>query len=274
MLKQRIITAVIMAFVFLSLLFFTSAVFFYAAIACVFGVGAWEWGRLSGLSSQFTRVAYSAFIVSFGAVLAQLSDWAQSPLLTLWVLGAGALWWGIAFILIKSYPANSAVFQSTLLRLFLGGFVLLPAWVGALFLRAQNEGALVVLLCVVIVACADIGAYFSGRRFGRRKLAVTVSPGKSWEGVWGGVVVAGCVGSLIMHYLGSSPFWLPIVVILPVALFSVVGDLLESLIKRVAGMKDSGRILPGHGGVLDRIDGMLAAIPVFALLILLFDWTL
>src|SRR5690606_33988289 len=138
------------------------------------------------------------------------------------------------------------------IRLLMGWFVLIPAWVGCIYLRHTPLGAWLVLMLVLIVAAADVGAYFSGRKFGQRKLAPNVSPGKSWEGVWGGLSFALLVGTL--YYLAfNGQDWLSLlVVVAPAALVSVVGDLLESMVKRHRGVKDSGRLLPGHGGIFDR----------------------
>jgi len=146
---------------------------------------------------------------------------------------------------------------------------LVPAWIGLFFIRSHDQGSWLVLLLVAIVACADIGAYFAGKRFGRHRLAATVSPGKSWEGFVGGlfasVIFALIVGQV---WAPTERLWL-LALVAPTALVSVVGDLLESMVKRHRGVKDSGLILPGHGGVLDRVDGITAAVPVFALTLLI-----
>ena len=147
--------------------------------------------------------------------------------------------------------------------------VLVPAWVSLVILRQSEHGIWLVFFIIVIVASADIGAYFAGRKFGSKKLAPSVSPGKSWEGVWGGIIVALVSGSLMVvcHDAYVMSPWI-LVLILPTAMISVVGDLLESMLKRFRGIKDSGTLLPGHGGVLDRIDGLVASIPVFSLVYL------
>ena len=124
-----------------------------------------------------------------------------------------------------------------------------------------------------VVAAADIGGYFAGRKFGKRKLAPAVSPGKTWEGFSGGLIANLLLGSLIAYLTGSN-IGLLLAIVVPTSLFSVLGDLLESMVKRHAGVKDSGVILPGHGGILDRVDSITAAAPVFALAVLASGWTL
>jgi phosphatidate cytidylyltransferase len=156
----------------------------------------------------------------------------------------------------------------------MGLLVITPAWLSVVFLLSYSYGALLLLYMVVVVALADIGAYFAGRAWGKRKLALKVSPGKSWEGVWGGLAACtalGCVTFLVLRppQLGVVGI---LAIVLSTAMASVLGDLLESMVKRHRGVKDSGAILPGHGGLLDRIDGHTAAAPVFALGLILAGW--
>jgi len=149
----------------------------------------------------------------------------------------------------------------------MGLFVLLPTWAGVVFLKQQHESGGLLLWVVAIIALADIGAYFFGVRFGKHKLASRVSPGKTWEGVLGGIIFNSVLvtGLALYWHLSMSELWLVFLVTLLVLAFSIVGDLFESMMKRHRGVKDSGTILPGHGGILDRIDGWMSAIPVFTL---------
>jgi phosphatidate cytidylyltransferase len=145
--------------------------------------------------------------------------------------------------------------------------VLVPTWIALIYVRLQPSGAYLVLLLMLVVALADSGGYFAGRRFGKHKLAPAVSPGKTWEGFAGGLLanLALATGLALALHLN----WLLVIcVIVPTSLISVLGDLLESMVKRHAGVKDSGAILPGHGGILDRVDGITAGAPVFALALL------
>ena len=187
-----------------------------------------------------------------------------------WVFGVAALWWCVAWLWIKSFPASSIWWGSMWVRLLMGWLALLPAWLACVYLRLQSDGEWKVLFLLAFVAAADIGAYFSGTQFGKHKLAPAVSPGKSWEGFYGGLAA-----SVVFALLVSRLFWqeLPLLALLLIAALtmfaSVLGDLLESMVKRYRGVKDSGTILPGHGGVLDRFDSISAAAPIFVLGLLL-----
>jgi phosphatidate cytidylyltransferase len=167
------------------------------------------------------------------------------------------------------------------MKVLFGLLVLIPAYVALLYLRRHDAHVLLIALLVAIIWAADVGAYFVGRRFGSSKLAPEVSPGKSWAGLIGGVGVALVIGltAAFIGEPGDSLFsvatwgWL-IVIVAVTVLFSVLGDLFESLMKREHGVKDSSTLLPGHGGVMDRIDSLTAATPVFALLVYLTNWPL
>lgn len=154
---------------------------------------------------------------------------------------------------------------------FCGLLLLLPCWLSILYLRAQENFTFLILLLLALVAAADIGAYFSGRAFGKHKLAPKVSPNKTWEGVWGGMFACSLlmVGTAI--YTKVSVNWFALIACtIALAAFSVEGDLLESMLKRLKGVKDSGSILPGHGGILDRIDGIIATAPLYAFFLMNF----
>lgn len=196
------------------------------------------------------------------------------PDLAPWVLGASVIWWGLATWLVLTYPRSGELWASAACRLLIGLLILLPAWQGLVLLKHWQLGNWLILSVMVLVWAADIGAYFSGRAFGKRKLAPQVSPGKSWEGVYGGLAVSLVItlvvgisrdwgiGQLLLGLLGAAL----------VVMSSVIGDLTESMFKRRSGIKDSSNLLPGHGGVLDRIDSLTAAIPVFAVLLWAAEW--
>jgi phosphatidate cytidylyltransferase len=190
-----------------------------------------------------------------------------------WILLLGCVWWAVALLWVQTYPQSALLWGYRLIRAAMGLLVLVPAWVALTFVRAQEQGAWLLLLMAAIVACADIGGYFTGRRWGRRKLALAVSPGKTWEGFAGGVV-ANLLLALVLWLVIGGSFLLFLALILPASLVSVLGDLLESMLKRHRGIKDSSALLPGHGGVLDRIDSLTAAAPVFALVLLSIGGTL
>ena len=172
------------------------------------------------------------------------------------------------------YPASSRYWVGLPAKLIIGLLILLPAWQGLVLFKQWPEANWLILAVMVLVWGADIGAYFSGRRFGKRKLAPQVSPGKSWEGVFGGLLATLliCVGVAIYRDWSFASLLLGLLGTAVVVLISVVGDLTESMFKRQAGVKDSSNLLPGHGGVLDRIDSLTAAIPVFAALLWLAGW--
>lgn len=278
MLKQRVVTALILAAVFLLALLLLPESLFCVFAATVTLIGAWEWSNLSGLRHYGVRVLYllaSAAVLAAAAGYLGLwhSPWSGEfpPLAFRNLLVAGCLWWALALLWVQSYPASALLWRSRPVRALMGLAVLVPAWVGLCWLRLQPGGIGLLLLLVAVVACADIGGYFTGRRWGRHKLATRVSPGKTWEGFAGGVL-ANMLLALVLGLLwqGSVLFWLAVIV--PTSLVSVLGDLLESMVKRERGIKDSSALLPGHGGVLDRVDSLTSAAPVFALALLAGGW--
>jgi phosphatidate cytidylyltransferase len=255
MLRQRVITALILApFVFLVILWvphpITAAVLSLLVLA-----GAWEWSAFPGFTQHSARLAYVAFIAAcvVATWYAGVDD-AQADLL----LYAALAWWILALLWIALAPGK--VNRAT--AAIAGLFVLVPVWVALVRLHAQGPQLLLFLLLLVVAA--DIGAYFAGRAFGKHKLAPKVSPGKTWEGVFGGLAAAALMAMVGVwwFHMNTVPF---LVLCLVVVVASVVGDLTESLFKRHAGLKDSGSLLPGHGGVLDRVDSVTAAAPVFVI---------
>ena len=268
MLKQRIITALILLPIALCGFFLLDGANFALFIGLVVTLGAWEWARLAGLIAQGLRVAYAVVVAGLLMLLHLM------PELAPWVLGVSVLWWALATWLVLTYPRISELWASVACRLLIGLLVLLPAWQGLVLIKHWPLGNWLIMAVMVLVWGADIGAYFSGRAFGKRKLAPQVSPGKSWEGVYGGLALSLVItavvgvtrewsaGELILGLFGAAV----------VVLVSVVGDLTESMFKRRSGIKDSSNLLPGHGGVLDRIDSLTAAIPLFAVLLWAANW--
>lgn len=268
MLKQRIITALILLPIALGGFFLLEGAGFALFIGLVVSLGAWEWARLAGFEAQSYRVGYAG-IVAVSLLLLYLV-----PGLAPWILGASVLWWLLATFLVLTYPKTSENWSSAACKLLFGFLILLPAWQGLVLIKQWPLGNWLILSVMVLVWAADIGAYFSGKAFGKRKLAPQVSPGKSWEGLYGGLLLSLIIttvvavsrewtaGELILGLMGAAV----------VVLVSVVGDLTESMFKRRSGIKDSSNLLPGHGGVLDRIDSLTAAIPVFAVLLWAANW--
>lgn len=263
MLKQRVITALVMAAVFISVLFLCPPLVFAVFVGAVTVIAAWEWANLCHLTNAPARIAYTFFIFAVAAALLTLSHLVGWPQLQQ-ILIVSCVWWALALLWIQGYPTSAVLWQSTWMRMAMGVLVLIPAFLSLVHLRNSPDGHWLVIAVVLVVAAADIGAYFAGRRFGRHKLAPNVSPGKSWEGVIGGLLAVAALGIAFAASRGL-PLGLVLALVVPAALVSVVGDLLESMLKRFRGIKDSGQILPGHGGVLDRIDGLVAAVPIFTL---------
>jgi len=268
MLKQRIITALCMLPVALTGFFWLQGGWFALFIAAVIGVGAWEWARLAGLETQRQRIGYAGGLLLLLWLLWLLPQLAGA------VLALAVLWWLLAIALVFSYPDSVRLWQSRRARLLIGLPILLPAWQGLVLLKQWPEGNSLILAVMLLVWTADVGAYFSGRRFGRRKLARQVSPGKSWEGVYGGLAASLLLTLLVGLYddWSARGLMLALLGVTLVVLISVIGDLTESMFKRQAGLKDSSNLLPGHGGILDRIDSLTAAVPMFAVLLWLDGW--
>jgi phosphatidate cytidylyltransferase len=261
MLRLRILTAIILSCLLLAGLFLLEPSWSVLAIGALLTLGAWEWAAFGALSRPLQRLAYTAAIT---ALLVLSWRWTENPLHLLILLGIACGWWAAAFVWLVFAPARH---QPTL-ALLCGAPVLVPAFVALGRLVTASHGVVrgpqIVLWLVFLVIAADIGAFFVGRRFGRRRLAPTVSPGKTWEGAAGGmcsVALVACVGAV--HF--RLPVPLSLLFGCAVGAVSVVGDLTESMFKRSAGLKDSGTLLPGHGGILDRIDSVTAAAPLYAL---------
>lgn len=270
MLKQRLLTGIALVILVLVVVLWLPQPGFLLCMAAVVLMGAWEWSRLAGLQSRSLRAAYTGLVLlALPLLLAQSME--QRRL----VLAAGCLWWVYAYFLVRRYPALGAAWNGRWLPALSGLLVLLPGWSALVALREAPQHAVLLLLLLALVAAADIGAYFSGRAFGRHKLAPQVSPNKTWEGFAGGMLGSAVVALLVVATTGLAGAMSPATVLrvlavaLSVAVISVVGDLFESMIKRRAGVKDSGSLLPGHGGVLDRIDSVTAALPLFAVTV---DW--
>lgn len=273
MLKTRILTALILAPIAIIGIFFLPPLGFAVFTGVAITLGAWEWANMSGFTGQGPRVAYAVVVAVILALV-----YAMPTLNLLWL---GVVWWLVALMMVRSYPRGSAWWGDSRVRAVMGLLVLVPAWVGLNHIRNGGllfghvtDGLMAILYVFLVVWVADIGAYFSGRAFGKAKLAPRVSPGKSWAGVWGGLAAVGLL-AIAASLLASAALietLLLILVTLLVAAVSVVGDLLESMMKRFRGIKDSSQLLPGHGGIMDRIDSLTAAIPVFALLITLLGW--
>lgn len=274
MLKQRVITALALLAVLLPALFYPSATPFAILVMVLVATGAWEWARLNGCT-MLPALALGGVCIALCALTWWLGG-LQQTLTALWV--AGGVLWGLGSAVLLRVGVAGWPRVPVLLRLWAGVFILWLVWVAAV--QARMVGINFLISALALVWVADIAAYFTGRalglRFTKNRLAPSISPGKSWEGVWGGAVgvcvlalvwvaadaaLHAPVASLFTHVSRQGWHWLLLAVVWMTAM-SVVGDLVESLIKRAAGAKDSSHLLPGHGGVLDRIDALLPTLPL------------
>ena len=260
-LKQRVITGVILIVgVLLGVTFLPNSILSIVALVAFISIGGWEWSRMVDFDESMPR---GLFVLALLAVTTVAIVWED----TRWVFMAlGVIAWAIALVLLATYEQGMTLYKENkwLLRVS-SFFVLIPAWCALVTLHAHRPG--LVLYLIFLVAVVDSGAYFTGKALGKNKLAPELSPGKTREGMAGGVA-GGFIWSLLGAYvldISSGDWFYFILLSLLVAVLSVAGDLFESLIKREAGQKDSGDILPGHGGILDRVDGLLATLPLFAL---------
>lgn len=260
MLKQRILTAVFLIPIFVALVLKLPPFVFCVLTAALTLGGAYEWSFLAGLQTKKAHYLYPLFILlmMMGSLFIDIVP----------ILYLAALWWFFAFWLVFLYPKASKWWrENKLMRAAMGVIVLIPCWMAINFIRNSENGVYILLFLFVLIWSADSGAYFAGRRWGKHKLAAAVSPGKTWQGVVGGMIFAQLI-ALGVLYFGQIPesIWFPAILLTLLTIFvSVVGDLFESMLKRNVGLKDSGRLLPGHGGILDRIDSITAAAPIFAL---------
>ena len=270
MLKQRVITAIVLAPLLLALIFLTRAPVFATLLGLIFLLGLWEWTRMAGVRGHPLR---AALLLGYAILFALFWHVCKTPWWWLPVL-AGLVWWLLVLVWLRHHRFGiEATHGHAVLKLFAGAMVVVPAWCAVVVMHGDmaephtGHGHWWVLFFALIVVAADIGAYTAGRRWGRTKLAPAISPGKTREGVYGALVCSGIVGLVGGVLLKVPADRLPAIVALALltVLFSIIGDLFESLIKRHAGVKDSGALFPGHGGVFDRMDSLVAALPIFVL---------
>jgi len=268
MLKQRIITALILLPIAFIGFFYLQGGWFSLFFGIVTCIGAWEWAQLAGFSSDKHRYEYAA-LMGLALVILYLL-----PQLAPFVMLAAIIWWIAALFMVCTYPATMNKWSNPWHQLWLGFLILLPAWQGLVSLKQWPYGEVMIFVLMLLVWSSDIGAYFWGRRYGRRKLALAVSPGKTVEGAYGGLASALLCTFLIAYFFdwGTRTLLLALLATVIVTGASIVGDLTESMFKRRVGIKDSSNLLPGHGGVLDRIDSLTAAVPVFTTLLWWYGW--
>ena len=272
MLKTRVITAVLLLAGLLPALFYLPPLGWAWLTSAALAIGGWEWGGFMKLKAAARVVLGAVFFAICAALILSFPSamggegWSESAALLLgqWFYAPSAVFW---FLVLPLWLRHRWPLPGVLGGLVIGSVVLLPTWLALVQLR--QLGAWTLVCTMAIVWMADIAAYFAGRAFGKRKMAPSISPGKTWAGAVGAVI-----GVQVYGYLAAS--WLPQalqpnliafgVTLAVLTVLSIVGDLFESLLKRQAGIKDSSNVLPGHGGVLDRIDSLTSTLPIVTLL--------
>ena len=262
MLKSRVITALIIAPLTLGAVFFMPGPWFAVFMGLIVLMGAWEWTCMMRLMHTSQRMAYVLSVLLALVVTGKY----LLPYQTV-IFSVAAVWWLFATALVIRYPRATRSWRNRFSKGLVGMLVLVPTWLAMVQVHQMESGSWLIMYLFLLVWGADTGAYFAGKRYGKRKLMPRVSPAKSWAGVGGAVVTVLLVSFFAKPYFDfASHTALGIYLLALLVLFaSVVGDLLESMFKRHCGIKDSGNILPGHGGIMDRIDSLTAAAPVFAL---------
>jgi phosphatidate cytidylyltransferase len=260
MLKYRVLTALILIPIFIALVLKLSPIAFCIFTGAMILWGAWEWSALMGLQKKSARFLYVF------SVLALLVGTFELPLMQ--ILYVAFVWWLVALVLVLIYPKTSAKWgKNWVITSLMGFLVLIPCWLAINYIRNAPDGISMLLYVFILIWGADTGAYFAGRKWGKNKLAPAVSPGKTWEGLTGALVTTLFIaaGALFLAKVPYKEWFIGMTLAVITVLFSVLGDLFESMLKRNTGLKDSGTLLPGHGGLLDRIDSLTAAAPIFAL---------
>lgn len=269
MLFQRVLTALVLAPLMLAGIFLLSPPLFSLFIGVIVMIAAWEWVNLSDYRRPLVRWAFVGCTAVALLALYFLVDLTSRG----WVLVtvAALLWWAIALVLVLAYPSSQSFIEHPTVRLLLFIPVMIPLWTGLNLIKVRPDAALMLTWLMLLVWGADIGAYFAGRAFGRRKLAPNVSPGKTWAGVYGGMATSMLISTVLamifIPELSPGQWLLLLLFSALVVAISVLGDLVESLLKRMRGIKDSSSLLPGHGGVLDRVDSLCSATPMFVLML-------
>ena len=278
MLLQRVITASVLAPLVVVAIFYLPHVYFSLLWGIIMLMAAWEWSNLAGVKWGIGKILFLVallpamlflhFWTQFLEVVTQLSNYPEirkySGVIEVLMIPIVLFWFRMMFKIRKSGTELLENKQSTGKKLFIGGFVLVSAWFFLSRLMVFEEPAMTMYLFLLIWA-ADIAAYFAGKRFGITKLAIEISPGKTLEGMYGALGAAAVIGLLLAFYYGYPPLITIDFILLSLitVLVSIYGDLFFSAAKRIRGVKDSGTLLPGHGGLLDRLDSIIAAIPIF-----------
>lgn len=269
MLKPRLITATILAAIFVAMLIFLTPLLFAQMLVIVFLVAGWEWANLAALKTPTLRYG---FILALGVSLIAVANVVDlqtqfDPLASYNLCLSVVAFWALIFLWLQGYPSSAILWSPKPIKLFIGLILLTSTWLAIASILMMENGKWLIGLAMATVILADVGGYVVGKLFGRHKLAPTISPGKTWEGLFGGVLFQLVFIGLLKIALPDADLLMLVLLIIPVGLISVVGDLFESMVKRQRGVKDSSSLLPGHGGILDRLDGVMAAMPLFFVII-------
>jgi phosphatidate cytidylyltransferase len=275
MLRQRVLTAVVMLLVLYAGTAWLSPMWFAGFLSMIMLPALLEWAELMGLQRKRDKILwlllFSMVLLPLTIVLALPGGVPSIPGVAM-VSGVAVLFWFVVFWIIRDYPQGQQRWAARWKIGAMGVACLVPTWLGLFYLKVLAPSGVLVFILIGMVSVVDIGAYFSGRAWGRKKLALALSPKKSWAGFWGGLASCALLSSAILWWVHTNfqalsvELWiLLLLAAMLLAVFSVIGDLFESMLKRHRGIKDSGRLLPGHGGFLDRIDSLMAATPVYVL---------
>ena len=269
MLKPRLITATILAAFFASMLVFLSPFVFAQIMIFVVLVAGWEWADLAAFKTRFSKYGFllalgtclvvTGYYVSFHTQLDVSSSYN--------ICAVVVAFWAIIFLWLQGYPTSSILWSPKPVMALIGLILLVSTWLAIVTILMMDNGKWLLGLAITTVVLADVGGYVVGKLFGRHKLAPTISPGKTWQGLMGGLLFQLLLIAALKISLPDTDLFKLALLIIPVGLISVVGDLFESMIKRQRGVKDSSALLPGHGGVLDRLDGVMAAMPLFLVIL-------
>ena len=269
MFKQRFATASVLALVFISALLFLTTPVFISLMMLVILIAGWEWADLARIRSILGKLLFvlalllcMLAIANYVGIFTEL-DYSLSYQICLATIAL----WAVIFLWLQGYPSSAILWSPRPIVICLGIVLLSVTWLALASIISHDKGRFLILLAVAIIIFADVGGYLIGKSIGRHKLAPTISPGKTWEGLFGGMLLQiFLVLGLILFF--SQIHWYKLcLLVFPVAISSVIGDLFESMLKRHRGVKDSSNLLPGHGGFLDRLDGVMPALPLFFVII-------
>lgn len=269
MFKQRFATASVLALVFISALLFLTTPVFISLMMLVILIAGWEWADLARIRSILGKLLFvlalllcMLAIANYVGIFTEL-DYSLSYQICLATIAL----WALIFLWLQGYPSSAILWSPRPIVICLGIVLLSVTWLALASIISLDKGRFLILLAVAIIIFADVGGYLIGKSIGRHKLAPTISPGKTWEGLFGGMLLQIFLVLGLILYFSQIHWYKLCLLVFPVAISSVIGDLFESMLKRHRGVKDSSNLLPGHGGFLDRLDGVMPALPLFFVII-------